>query len=272
MENTRLIKRWALLLCSVWALMLPLAQGQDVANQREILMKARQAGYSLKDRGLVEFQASVRPNWRLVLKDALASDPASAETALKLLDGIHFTVSMDPQGVVQVTHQADTAAPTAKAQEGFAQIYSGMEQAMTGFFDTWKPFMFTVAFPEVESVYNLQQTPTGYLLTYKEGQTTQVATQLSKDLVITEMQVTTPAFKSILKPQFARSPQGLLLTGYAATYDGTGGNDHVTLIVQIENQEISGRQLPHKLTLSGVSQGSPFSMELTLGDYKVQSN
>jgi len=254
-------------------MMLPLAHGQDVAvaNKKQILQKARQAGYSLKDRGLLEFQANVNPNWRLVLKDLLASSPEQAETALKLLNGIHFTISMDPAGTVKVTHHADTAAPNQQAEQGFAQIYGGMEQAMSGFFDTWKPFMLTGAFPDVDSVYKLEETPTGYLLTYKEGETTDVATRLSKDLLITEMKVTTPTFKSVLKPQFAKSPQGLLLTGYDATYDGTSDNDHVILTVQIENQETSGQQLPHKLTLSGSSQGTPFSMELALSDYQVKN-
>jgi hypothetical protein len=268
----RTLKLWAVLLCCLWGLTQPLAHGADLIAKKQILQKARAASYSLKDRGLLEFQASVTPNWRLVLKDLLASDPASAEKALTLLNGIHFTVAMDPTGVVTVTHHADVAAPNPEAEKGFSQIYSGMEQAMTGFIDTWKPFMLTSAFPEVESVYTLERTATGYLLSYKETDTTDVATTLSRDLVITEMRVTTPAFKSVLKPTFIRSPHGLLLTGYDATYEGTGAEgDHVVLQVQIENQETSGQQLPHKLTLAGSSQGTPFNMELVFSDYQVKN-
>src|SRR6266481_3457905 len=242
-----------------------------IASNKAILRRARKASYNLRNRGLLEFQATVNPNWRLVLKDQFASDPTSADAALKLLNGIHFTVAMDPAGVVKVTHQTDVAAPNPKAEEGFAQIYSGMEQAMTGFFDSWKPFMLTEPFPEVESVYNLQKTPTGYLLTYQESENTDVATTMSKRLVITEMRVTTPAFKSVLKPQFVRSPQGLLLTRYDAIYDGITDNSHVVLSVQIENQETSGQQLPSKLSLQGTSEGFPFSMELALGNYQVKN-
>lgn len=270
MKKLLSLKLWALFAYSVWGLAVPLARGADVANKKEILQKARQAGYSLKGRGLLEFQAAVTPNWRPVLKDLLASNPAQAEEALKLLNGIHFLVSMDPDGVVKVTHQADVAAPNAKAAEGFSQIYAGMEQAMTGFFDTWKPFMLTAALPDPESVYTLEETPTGYLLTYSEG-TTGVATTLSKELVITECKVNSPAFKSTVKPQFAKSSQGFLLTGYDATYDGASAGDHVVLTVQIENQETAGQQLPRKLTLSGVYQGSPFFMELAFSDYRVKN-
>jgi hypothetical protein len=284
MKNYLSLKVRALIVVVVCGTAVSLAQGTAVANKKELLTKARQASYNLRSRGLLEFQATVNPNWRLVLKDQFASDPAKEETAaektarlqnlenaLKLLNGIHFTVAMDPAGVVKVTHQTDVAAPNKQAEEGFAQIYSGMEQAMTGFFDTWKPFMLTEPFPEVESAYNLEKTPTGYLLSYKESNNTDVATSLSKDLVITEMKVTTSAFKSVLRPQFTRSPQGLLLTGYDATYDGITDNSHVVLSVQIENQEVIGQQLPSKLNLQGTSEGSPFSMELALGNYQVKN-
>ncbi len=242
MKNSFLLKVRTLVLMVVCGIAVSLAQGTAVPNKKAILTKAREASYNLRNRGLLEFQAIVSPNWRLVLKDQFTSDPASAETALKLLNGIHFTVAMDPAGAVKVTHQTDVAAPNKQAEDGFAQIYSGMEQAMTGFFDTWKPFMLTEPFPEVESVYDLQKT-----------------------------KVTTPAFKSVLKPQFARSTQGLLLTGYDAIYDGVTDNSHVVLSVQIENQETSGQQLPRKLNLQGTSEGAPFSMELALSNYQVKN-
>jgi hypothetical protein len=267
----RSLKLWAVLLCCLWGLTQPSAHGADVANKKALLGKARAASYSLKDRGLMGFQTTVNPNWRLVLKDMLATNPDQAETALKLLNGIHFTVSMDPEGAVTVTHHTDVEAPNPEAAKGFTEIYAGMEQAMTGFFDTWKPFMFTRAFPEVENAYALERTRTGYLLTYKEGETTDVATTLSKTLVITEMKVTTPAFVSVLKPTFVRSPQGLLLTGYDATYDGATDGDHVVLHVKIENLKASGQQLPDKLVLIGSSQDKPFDIELSFSDYTVQN-
>ncbi len=93
MKTSRSLKLWALILACVWAITLPAAHGADVANKREIIQKARQAYCSLKGQGLIEFKVNVQPNWRLVLKDQFASDPKSAETALELLNGIHFTLS-----------------------------------------------------------------------------------------------------------------------------------------------------------------------------------
>ncbi len=245
--------------------------GADVANKRAIVNQARQAYYSLKDRGLIEFQANVSPNWRLVLKDQIATNPASAETALKLLNGIHFTVSLGPDGVVKVTHQADVAPTNVKVAEGFNQIFTGMEQAMSGFFDTWKPFMLSSPFPDADSDYQLEGLDSQYLLSYKDG-TADVATTMSKNLVISEIKVDSPAFKSVLQPQFIKSPQGLLFTGYDATYREPSGGEGVQLKVQIDYQQVNGLQLPRKLNLAGSYQGTPFAMELMFSDYQVKNH
>jgi hypothetical protein len=260
-----------LLCCSVLSLMLPFAYGAGVADKQKIVKQARASYYSLKDRGLVEFQSSVQPNWRLVLKDQLAADPASAEKALTMLNGIHFLVSLGPDGAVNVTHKTDVAPINKEAAEGFKQIFSGMEQAMSGFFDSWKPFMLTSPFPEVAGDYNLEELNNQYRLSYKDGPA-DIATTMSKDLVISEIKVDSPEFKSVLKPHFANSAQGLLLTGYEATYQGAGGGAAVELNVQIENQSVSGLQLPHKLNLDGSYQGTPFQMELTFSDYQVKNH
>ena len=263
---------WAILLCcSLASLNLPFAFGADRADKRAIIKQARAAYYSLRSRGLDEFQAEVQPNWRLVLKDQLAADPAGAERGLIMLNGIHFSLALDRTGAVKITHRADVAPTNEKVAEGFQQIFSGMEQAMSGFFDSWSPFMLTSPFPEVESDYILEEVGDQYLLSYKDGSAA-IATTMSKDLVITDIKVDSPEFKSVLKPQFTRSAQGLLLSGYAATYQGTGGGAGVQLNVRIENQPTSGFPLPHKLNLDGSYQGSPFLMELTFSNYQVKSH
>jgi hypothetical protein len=258
-------------ICTVYSLTLPFAYGADKPDKREIVKQARQAYYNLGDHGLTGFQSNVQPNWRLVLKDQIAADPANAETALKMLNGIHFTVSLGPDGVVKVTHHVDVAPSNEKVAEGFNQIFSGMEQAMSGFFDTWKPFMLTSPFPAVNGDYQLEELDNQYHLSYKDD-TADVATTMSKELLISEIKVDSPAFKSVLKPVFSKNPQGFLLTGYDATYQEPSGKVGVQLKVQIDYQQVNGFQLPNKLNLTGSYQGTPFAMELTFSDYQVKSH
>jgi hypothetical protein len=264
---------WRLLLlcCGILNVALPLAHCADLPDKREIVKKARAAYYSLRSRGLDEFEANVQPNWRLVLKDQLAQDPAGAEQGLKMLDGIHFQVSLDRSGATKITHHEDVAPTSEQAAEGFKQIFSGMEQAMSGFFDSWTPFMLTSPFPEAAGEYTLEELNNQYHLSYKDGSAA-IATTMSKNLVISEIRVDSPAFKSVLKPEFIKSPQGLLLSGYEATYLGTAGGESVKLSVRIENQPINGFQLPGKLNLDGSYQGTPFQMELAFSNYQVKSH
>jgi hypothetical protein len=255
--------------CIVYSLTLPFAHGADKPDKREVIKQARHAYYSLADRGLTGFQSNLQPNWRLNLKDLIASDPANAEAAVKLLNGIHFMLSLGPDGVVKVTHRADVAPPNEKAAEGFNQIYAGMEQAMSGFFDTWKPFMLDTPFP-VNGDYRLEELDNQYHLSYKDG-TADVATTMSKELLISEIKMDDPAFKSVIKPVFTTSSQGFLLTGYDATSHGTSGNDETRLKVQIDYQQVNGFQLLNKLNLSGAYQGTPFEVEVTFSEYEVKT-
>lgn len=270
MKTSRSLKLWALILVCVSGLTVSVAQSPDVANKKEIIRQAKQAYCSLKDRGLIEFKVNVQPNWQLVLKDQLASDPKGAAAGLELLNGIHFTLSFSPDGAVSVTHRADVAPTNPEAVKGFEQIFSGMEQAMTGFFDTWKPFMFTSPFPEVDSLYHLEDTGTEYVLTYQDG-TTEVTNTMSKQLIIKELKVNAPNFKSTLKPRFTTSPQGLLLAGYDASYSEPGGAAATVLNIQIDNQLVSGQPLPSKLTLAGTYENNNFNIELAFFNYTVKN-
>ena len=261
-----------LLLCfSILAFALPVAHCADRPDKRDIIKKARAAYYSLKSHGLDGFDASVQPNWRLVLKEQLVQDPAGAEQGLTMLNGIHFKLSLGQDGNVTITHHEDVPPVNQKAADGFNQIFNGMEQAMSGFFVSWSPFMLTSPFPEPAGEYTLEDVSDQYRLSYKDG-TAAIATTMSKNLVISEIKVDSPEYKSVLRPQFSRSAQGLLLTGYQATYEGAGGGESVQLDVRIENQLINGFQLVQKLNLDGSYKGTPFQMELMFSDYQVKSH
>jgi hypothetical protein len=263
------MKLSALALLLILPMLAPGADGAPQVDKKEIVRQSRAAYYSLRRLGLIEFECSVKPNWELVLQEQLKADPPSAQTALKLLNGLHFVVTLDPNGQVKLTHTADQAAPNAKAAEGFKDIFDGMDQAMSGFFDTWSPFMLSSPFPAVESDYLLEDLGDGYRLSYKDGDAS-VVTSVTRDFGITEVLVSSARFKSSLKPQFTKTGQGFVLSGYEALYTGTSEATAVHLHVKINNQDVNGLQLPQKLNLDGVYNGSSFAMELVFTDYNVK--
>lgn len=240
-------------------------------DRAKVIDQARRYYYSLRAVGLDEFQSAVKPNWAVVLKDEFQSNPEGAQAALKLLNGLHFSMLLDTHGKVTVTHHADFEPTNEQQRAGFDQIFSGMEQAVSGFFATWSLFMLNSPFPEAGTEYTLDDLGSQWRLSYKEG-ASDVVTLMSKELVISEVKVTTAEFVSSVRPQFNRSNNGFVLSGYAADYKPTSGPGVVKLDVKIDHQLVNGLQLPVSLIADSVLDGAPTHIELAFSGHQVKSH
>jgi hypothetical protein len=257
-----------LMVCGLAAM----AQSQSaVADRKKVIDDARHAYYSLRIAGLDEFRANVKPNWELVLKDQMKTDPAGAQAGLKLLNGLHFSMLLGQNDKITVTHHTDTEPSNEQQRKGFDDIYSGMDQAINGFFTTWELFMLNSPFPSVNSDYKLEDLGTQYRLSYKDGDS-DVVTMMGKNLIITDIKVNSADFASSVRPQFMHTPKGFVLTGYDADYKPTSGPGVVKLTLKIDHKPLSGLQLPVGLVLDSVMDGAPTHMELAFSDYEVKSH
>ncbi|HXO37935.1 MAG TPA: hypothetical protein VN872_04830 [Candidatus Acidoferrum sp.] len=248
------------------------AQSQTSApDRKKVLEEGRHAYYSLRGAGLDEFRATIKPNWALVLKDQIKSDPAAAQAGLKLLNGLHFSMLLDRSDKVTVTHHADIAPSNEQQRQGFDQIYSGMDQAISGFFTTWSVFMLNSPFPTADSDYKLEDLGTQYRLSYKDG-SADVVTMMGKNLIITEIKVNSPEFISSVRPQFVHTAKGFVLTGYDADYKPTSGPGVVKLTLKMDHAPVSGLQMPTSLVMDSVMDGAPTHMELAFSEHEVKSH
>jgi len=267
MKDSSSPKLWfSFLICCL--LVVPSLSAQTAAAKKETVRQARQAYYSLRNEGLIEFQCSLSPNWDALIADQRKKDPSAADAGLKTLNQIHFSMSLGPDGAVEVTHN-NVPAQNDEAAKGFDQIYVGMEQMVKGFFQTASPFILSPPFPEVDSEYQLEEQGTQYRLSYKEG-TADVVTTMSKDFAVTALKVSTAEFDSSIQPRFIKTARGFLLAGYVADYQSKSPTEATHLNVQMAYQEISGLQLPSNLNLSGTYGGSPFAVEVTFSGYQVK--
>jgi hypothetical protein len=249
-----------------------MAQSQTpVADSKKVIDDARHAYYSLRTAGLDEFRATVKPNWEVVLKDQLASDPASAQAGLKLLNGIHFSMLLDQADKVTVTHHTDTEPSNEQQRKGFDDIYSGMDQAINGFFTTWSLFMLNSPLPTADIEYKLEDLGTQYRLSYKDG-SSDVVTMMGKNLIITDIRVTSADFDSSVRPQFVHTAKGFVLTGYNADYKPRSGPGVVKLAIKIQHEPVRGLQLPVNLVLDSVMDDAPTHMELAFSEHEVKSH
>lgn len=240
------------------------------ADKKEVLRQARQAYYNLSGSGLEEFACAVAPDWSTLLADERKSDPAAADRATATLNQLHFNATLGADGKVRLTHNSLHADNAAMA-DAFNQIFTGMEQMASGFFDTWKLFMMNPPFPSVESEYQLENVGPQFRLSYKEDNA-DVVTTMDPDFSINQMKVTTPEFNSAIWPKFTRTPKGLLFTSYEATYFSDKPDESTQLKVAIAYQEVSGLELVQALDLHGSYGGSPFAVKLKFSDCTVKKH
>jgi len=266
MKRSVVLATWLYLL--VGCLVFPLASSaQAVANKQSVLSQAHQAYYNLRSEGLVSFQCSITPNWETLLQDERRDNPAAADSAIKTLSQLRFTANLGEDGKVTLTHN-DLPGQSKEMMDALKQIYGGMEQMTSGFFDTWSLFMLNAPLPDVSGEYKLDAVGPEYRLTYREG-TADVVTTMGRDFAISNLKVTTPQFDSAIQPGFARSPKGFLLSGYDATYQSGKPDEATVLKVAIGYQAVEGLQLLQKLDLSGTYGGSKFAVQLTFSDCTV---
>lgn len=269
MKRARVCKLYASLVL-VACFVLFFAAAAHGVDRKDVINRAHRSYYSLRGLGLVQFQSNIRPTWEVTLQKDLQTDPAGAQAGIKMLNSLHFVMTLDENGKVKVDHRADTPPPNEKAAAAFNQIYSGMDMAVSGFFETWSMFMLTSPFPDVDSEYQLEDLGGEYRLSYKDASAS-VVTTMNKDLVITEIKVTSPEFFSSIRPQISKTAAGFILAGYVADYRPTSGPGVVKLNVKLDYQEVNGLQLPRKLNLDSVYDGSPNQMELVFSDYQVKT-
>jgi len=258
----------SLLIC-YGALVPTLSSAQNLVDKQAILSQARQSYYNLRNEGLATFQCSVTPNWERILQEELRQDPASIDATVKTLSQLHFTTSVAADNSVKLTHN-DLPGQSQQMKDALRQIYGGMEQMTSGFFDSWGLFMLGTPFPEINSKYQLDTIGQQYRLTYKEG-TADVVTTMGRDFSITDLKVTSPEFDSSLQPTFTKTPRGLLLRGYDASYQSQKPKETTRLKVLIDYQEVQGFQMLQKLNLSGTHDGTAFALELLFSDCHVST-
>lgn len=212
-----------------------------------VLQKARAAYVNLAGKGFNRYRFVATPDWAAMLADLAKTNPEGYRAALDLFAKVRFDVLVGPQGDAQVSHNT-VESPNPQTTAGLNQVYSGMEQTLTGFFQTWAPFMVTTPFPPAGTAARVMDAGSHYLVDWEETGDVKVHLQMDRTFTITEMKVKNPTFDSTIRPTFERQPGGLVLAGYEGDYLSTASS--LRLKVLIRNQAIQDLPLPVALDLS----------------------
>lgn len=228
-----------------------------------ILRQAKQSYYNLPKNGFLEFKAKVEPNWSVAVK-GIEQNPE----AMRLLSGLKFSLMLNSKGEIKLNHEATIPAPNAAVDAGYKQIFEGMDQQVSGFFETWNLFMLSTPFPDENSEYTLEDSGNEYRINYKE-QESAILIRMKKDLVVTEISTASSLFTSVVRPHFVKTSKGNILAGYSGSYLPATGPGKTELELQVEYLEVSGFQLPRKLRFSGFYDGKPIQSEMAFSEYQV---
>jgi hypothetical protein len=244
----------------------PLAAGEALADGKETLDAARAAYYSLRREGLASFSCLATPNWDAVLAARRRIDPVAAEKTYKILSALTFGVEMMPGQRAKVMH-AEPPSSNDKEAEALKLVTSGVEKTLSGFFDTWGPFVATSPIPPPTA--QVTETHGLWIVDFKEGATA-VGLVMRDDYTIEATRIVTATYSSLIQPQFVKSPKGLLLAAVQGQYRQLPNGPLASLQLRIEYQDVSGFLLPKHLYVSSNDGRAVTQMDLAFGTCQAQ--
>jgi hypothetical protein len=235
-------------------------------DKAAFVAKAKGAYYSFKREGVSGFKCTTTPDWQVTLADDIAKDP-SAAAVIPILQQLRYVTTFASDGSVKV-ERTEPAAPNAQMKQGFDQIYSGLQQSLSGFFATWRLYVVENPLPDPGSQFQMEPAGGQYRLTWGDGGAS-VTGLFGRDYAIGDLRVVTSAFDTDIKSTFTPTPKGLLLNGYRGTYRSAKPEDASDLNVVIAYQEVGGAQIPRQLDINGTNGTTPFKMRLTFSECEV---
>jgi hypothetical protein len=242
------------------------AASARATDDQQLFDQARQSYYNLRREGLTEFRCKVTLDWEAIL-DAFKAEPATKQALLPILKKTHFEVLVGPNGAAIVSHQFDMAPPNEDVAKRIQVMSGGVEQMITGFFQTWSQFMINSFFPEREEKYELTEEDQKFHLTSKQG-ATEVFLSFGHDFSLDEMRVKTADFDGTVRPKLVRSDKGFVLSSYTGTFKPSSGSSQ-EMAVSIEYSTIENLTLPDMVTFSVTSPNGSVQFPLKFGDYRL---
>ena len=227
----------------------------QTANNQDVIRRASIEYYSLARKGFKGFTATIEPNWEVIL--AQTATPAN----LKIFRDVRFSMVVDANGSITVTHELGPNATKPDLQPTINRIHFDVQRLVTGFFNTWRIFVVSSPFPEIENQTKVEKSRKQYRLSYStpSGEVTITTTD---ELLIKEWNLSGPTAKRTVKPQFQKTADGYLLTGYHGVSQPIGEGIKTTLDFHIEYQDFNGMKLPQKVRFNGMHGSEPVEAEL----------
>jgi hypothetical protein len=242
-------------LVTIHAVTVPVSAHSARTSSQDLIARARGAYYNVTRQGFNGFQAAIEPNWEVTL------GPTVTAQNLKLFRGMRFSMTVDANGAVTISHEVAETEKT-RLEPYVLPIHSNVQRLVAGFFGAWARFMVNSPFPETESQIKIQNSDKEYLVSYTT-QSSDALLTMTNDLLIVEWKLTSPRAKRTIRPLFQKTAEGLLLSGYKSIFEPVGEGIKTTLDFNIDYQDVGGLKLPNKIRIKGMHGSEPVEAELS---------
>ncbi len=217
------------------------------SDKKAVLEEVNRKYYSLKTNGFTELNCRVAPDFETFYKN-INMDAGARDRILAMARKVSFQVVVGPTGAASISHQFSESPPSNEVAAALSQIAGGIEQMVSGFFQTWSQLMINPPLPGVDNEYQMEDLKNGYRFTADDGKI-HAAISMDHGLVIDSIEAKTPELEGTVHPKFVESKNGLVLDSYQSVYK-VASTDPQELRVKITYQEIEGLSLPKTIILT----------------------
>ena len=219
--------------------------------------------YSTTKQGLTGFDCAVHPDWVNIFKTvekAKGSAPEEDNKPVALLNSVKMTIHArltGPGSGLDWAPPAPATPPDQTSVDLLNTMHNGMGQMLNGFLQFWTPFVNGSVIPDSTAGIEITKTETGHTIHAVDGTTTLTET-LDAGNVLKKFYVETGGAKITFDPTYKPTPNGLLVSSFAALIQPPGGTaaQEQKMTVRVEYQTAKDFLIPHTLSIDVVGSGT----------------
>lgn len=241
------------------------AQDKPQIDKADLLNRAQKQYYNLRAAGVAELTCKVNVNWLRLLKDLNDTGNDPEGVSLDMLKPIQFSMSLGANDQFNLEHTPYPLIPDKETQDNVRMLVDDSTQMVGSFVSAWRQFVLTPIFPEVSSVQSIEETDDGYRVRATDGD---IKTNLvmSKEMVISNISVSSLLLTGTTSPAFIKTQKGLLLN----RLDSNIGDGQIKSVIDIDYQEVDGIQVLKSVLYNSTDRGERHIIELSFSDYSIK--
>ena len=259
-------------LALVWICSLSCLPAQD-KDPRSRLATAHAQYYTPTSSGLKSFHCDASIDWKAMLSRFSGKDIADDNPALTFLQTAHLAVSDDLRGEGKL-EWTNTVEPPAERKAGMQRMQDGFQSMVSGFFQTWNPYMNGAMVPVPDDSLTVTKSGDGVHLSGTSKGTT-LDEDYDANMLLTRTLVTSPSLTVVAIPTYTRTDDGLLLAALTSLVHQPPTAPEIDATFRVEYAKVDSYQIPSHVVFDikniGIIEFGLSACKVTVADWAKKS-